>query len=241
MADLSGEADQVNATGDASAWYFGVPVQVSMFDPLVVSADFHYGRMDIDKGEDLEGTDVEIKGWLADLAVEYKMDMMTPMVFASYSTGLDKDDVGNGEFGIYPSIDGFWAVDTMLTDGGAFGEDFALYQPVSMWTMGARLKDISFVEDLSHEVGFIYARGTSDKETANFVGAGDEGNIRLLNKDESIWAADFVTRYQMYENLAAIAELGYAKYSADFEDNAAKEDDYEDGIYKGVIGLQYSF
>jgi len=244
MTDVYGAAKNATgdykATGDASAWYFGIPVQVSMFDPLVVSADVHYGKMTIDEGDDVTGgEDVEIEGWLADLAVEYKMDMMTPMVFASYSTGLDEDDYEDGEFGIYPAIDGCWTVDTMLTDNSALGQDLELYQPVSMWTVGARLKDISFVEDLSHEVGIIYARGTSDNKVANFAGA--DGDVHLLNEDESLWAADFTTEYMIYENLAAIAELGYAKYSADFEDSSVDEDDFEDSVYKGVIGLKYDF
>jgi hypothetical protein len=163
------------------------------------------------------------------------MDMMTPMVFGSYSTGLDKDDVDDGKFGIYPGVDGFWAVDTMLTDGGAFGEDLWLANPVSMWTLGARLKDISFVEKLSHEVGIIYAQGTSDKEVVNY------GQDQLLNKDESIMAADFTTKYMLYENLAAIAELGWAKYDPDIDGNEDREDDFDDNVYKCVVGLNYNF
>lgn len=223
----------VNEFDDSGAWYAGIPMKLSMFDPLVVMADVHYGRMDIEV-EDADKDDIEIKGWLADLAVEYKMDMMTPMIFGSYSTGLDKDDVDDDEYGIYPAIDGCWAVDTMLTDNSAFGVDLALYQPVSMWTVGARLKDISFVEDLTHEVGVIYAKGTSDKEVANF------GNDGLLNDDESLLAADFTTKYMIYENLAAIAELGYAKYDADYADDVEGDDD-TDNAYKAVVGFKYDF
>jgi hypothetical protein len=223
----------VNEFDDSGAWYAGIPMKLSMFDPLVVMADVHYARMDIEV-EDADKDDIEIKGWLADLAVEYKMDMMTPMIFGSYSTGLDKDDVDDDEYGIYPAIDGCWAVDTMLTDNSAFGVDLALYQPVSMWTVGARLKDISFVEDLTHEVGVIYAKGTSDKEVANF------GNDGLLNDDESLLAADFTTKYMIYENLAAIAELGYAKYDADYADDVEGDDD-TDNAYKAVVGFKYDF
>lgn len=219
---------------DSSAWFAGIPFKLDMFDPLVVSADAHYGRMDLDVKSG--GDDVEIKGWLADLAVEYKMDMMTPTVFASYSTGLDKDDVKDRELGIYPAVDGYWAMDTMLTDGGAFSQSLDLYVPVSMWTVGARLNDMSFVEDLTHSVGIMYARGTSDKEVTSF------GKFGLLNEDESLLALDFTTKYMIYENLAAIAELGYAKYDADYEtETKGVYEDDTDSTYKGVIGLQYNF
>lgn len=218
---------------DSSAWYAGIPFQLSMFDPLVVSADVHYGRMDVD----MDGSeDIEIKGWLADFAVEYKMDMMTPMFFGSYSTGVDKDDANDDEYGIYPAINGFWAVDTVLTDGGAFAQDMDLYQPVSMWTLGFRLKDISFVEDLTHSAGILYARGTTDDDQSlgmTFAGNG------LLNENESLWAADFTTKYMIYENLAAIAELGYVKYNPD--DDILGDDNFDDNSYKAVVGFKYDF
>ena len=73
--------------------------------------------------------------------------------------------------------------------------------------LGIGLKDISLVDRIKHSVNLVYLKGTSDK-----VG---------FDKDCSAFSVDFNTKYQVYEQLAAIAEIGYAKVDTDGADSSA--------------------
>ena len=101
------------------------------------------------------------------------------------------------------------------------------YGPVSdgtgLWTVGLDLNDITFVENLSHRLMVVYAQGTSDKNAG----------VSFDTKD-SAWEVYLVNKYMIYENLAAINELGFlAPHLKDVKG--------EDPSYFGTIGFQYKF
>jgi hypothetical protein len=211
-------------TDDATMWHAGFSGQLDMFDPIVVLMDAAYGSLALEATDD-----VDVKGWFFDLAVDYKMDFMTPEIFFYYTSGADDDD---DEISVFPSISADLTFSSFLMDGSALGE-CELYNSdpadLPMWAVGLKLKDINFVEDLSHTFSIFYAKGTSDKDSVY----GDE-----FMEDDSLIEVTFDTKYQIYDELAAYLELGYI--NIDWDDTDVHAADAED-LYKAALGIKYDF
>jgi hypothetical protein len=213
-----------NWTDDATMWHAGFSAQVDMFDPIVVLMDAAYGSLALEATDD-----VDVKGWFFDLAVDYKMDFMTPEIFFYYTSGADDDD---DEISVFPSISADLTFSSFLMDGSALGE-CELYESdpadLPMWAVGLKLKDINFVEDLSHTFTIYYAKGTSDKDSVYG---------KTFAEDDSLIEVNFDTKYQIYDELAAYLELGYFKF--DWDKAADHDKDWENG-YKAALGIKYDF
>jgi hypothetical protein len=213
------------ASDDATMWHAGFSGQLDMFDPIVVLMDAAYGSLELD------GTaqDIDVRGWFFDLAVDYKMDMMTPELFFYYTSGAgdDKDEVS-----VFPAINADLTFSSFLMDGSALGE-CELYNSdpadLPMWALGLKLKDINFIEDLSHTFTIYYAQGTSDK---------DGWYEKKFAEDDSLIEVNFDTKYQIYDELAAYLELGYI--NIDWDDTTVHGTDAED-LYKAALGIKYDF
>jgi hypothetical protein len=220
---------------DSSAWWAGLNFKVTMFDPIVIDGDLNYGKVDADT----TGDDVDVAGWFFDLAVSYKMDMMTPQVFFVYSTGDDASDLKDNDYGRFPV---YYTESFAPTTFGFAGSSFTYDSEIGayasgLWAVGFALRDIKFVDKLSHEFILMYARGTTDKDAV------DDGYLddSTLTTKDSLWEVDFNTKYQMYENLAAIVELGYLKANYD-EDLGTRGDNYkDDAAWKVSVGVTYNF
>lgn len=217
-------ANAMGFNDDATVWVLGANAALTMFDPFTLEADLMYGALDSD--------DYETKGWYAALAASYKFDFMTAALFGTYATGAS-DDAGEDDYmptlsedwGMTPYIGGARAFnaadDSFATD--ALGVGFNNSDGTGLWTIGVAFKDISFVENLSHDLTIAYARGTSDENSAE-----------VFDEDSSAWEIWFVNKYMIYENLAAISELGFL--APDLEDY-----DDTDNSYFMTVGFQYKF
>ena len=227
----SNDADKLAGVDDIAVWTLGANAVLTMFDPLTFAADLIYGQA---KADDV---DYETKGWYAALAASYKFDMLTATLFGTYATGYDDDDDSDNKL---PTLAEGWGISPFF--GGvrafSFADDSYVDQGLGvtgdgtgLWTIGLKLADISFVENLSHTLVIAYAQGTSDKDAAYFTSASDK---MLFTEKDHAWEVYFANQYMIYENLAAIAELGYAaptlKYVTD-----------EDPAYFGTVGFAYSF
>jgi hypothetical protein len=223
---------------NANMWHAGLNFAVTMLDPIVIKGDFNYGTVKWDDN-------FKQSGWIADLAVEYKMDMVTPQVFFAYESGEGSDSsdskrmpvIGNdgGAFGVGQATK--WA--TSFADGTYVRTLLAELDPMSyqvregavgLWLAGAALRNITFMDDLSHELVFSYAKGTND-----------ENSFAAMTKKDNFWEVDFNTKYQMYENLALILELTYLKVSLDDMGTGIRSDLTKDAMMKGTLGVVYSF
>lgn len=225
---------------NATMWHAGLNFEVDMLDPIAVMGDFNYGHV---KWSD----NFKQSGWIADLAVQYAMDMVTPEVFFLYESGEGSDFMRSDKSKRMPTIG---------TDGGAVGinvgygggTEFAQdnfvrgllveldpmeYQAdegaVGLWAVGFALRDITFMENLSHEFVVSYARGTNHKD-----------NWMLMTTKDSYWEVDFNTTWQMYENLAMVLELAYGKVKLD-DMGMERGDLAKDALYRGVLGMVYRF
>ena len=212
---------------DATVWVLGANAALTMFDPLTFAADLIYGQADVD---DL---DYDSKGWYAALAASYKFDMLTATLFGTYASGYDGDLDKDNKL---PTLAEGWGISPFFGGVRAFGmaDDSYVEQALGvtgdgtgLWTIGLKLADISFIENLSHTLVVAYAQGTSDKDA--FASKG----VAFTEKDHA-WEVYFANQYMIYENLAAIAELGYA-------DPSLKYVSGEDAAYFGTVGFAYSF
>ena len=213
---------------DATFMVLGANAELTMFDPLTFAADLIYGQGETDNG------DIETEGWYAALAASYKFDVLTATLFSTYATGFSDDGLDDQTvlptlaegWGLSPYIGGVRAFsttyDSFATDTLKVGSD-----GTGLWTVGLVLDNISFVEKLSHKLVLAYAQGTSDEDSpAKFT------------EEDSGFEAYLVNKYMIYENLAAINELGYFSGSSE----KLEDDDYDlDASYFATIGLAYKF
>lgn len=211
---------------DATAYVVGANAALTMFDPLTFAADVIYGALDSDV--------FESAGWYAALAASYKMDMLTATLFSTYATGLSDDGDDDQDlmptlaegWGLTPYIGGVRAFsttyDSFATDNLGVGSD-----GTGLWTVGLVLDKITFVENLTHKLVIAYAQGTGDENTS------------LFTEEDSGWEVYFVNKYMIYENLAAINELGYFQGSSEVYEDAVGDD--LDASYFATVGFQYKF
>lgn len=222
--------DSLMATDDASAWILGANAQLSMFKPLTFAADFIYGQADFE----YENYDIDSNGWYAALAASYEFDVLTATLFSTYATGFS--DTSDDDLGVLPVLAEGWGLspyiggvrafsttyDSFATDALGVGSD-----GTGLWTVGLVLDNISFVDKLSHKLVLAYAKGTSD-----------EDSVALFTEEDSGFEAYLVNKYMIYENLAAINELGYFSGSSEKLEDA----DYDlDASYFATIGFAYKF
>ena len=226
-----------------TTWFAGINATIDLLDPIVIMADFNYGS----SGRLVRGTNIgETKGWIAALAVQYKMDMFTPMIYGLYESGESSTsgdgtskgkrmpNLGQGDlYGI--SSFGFNGSNfrgqgrARLNSGNIFaGTPFAgigdnePWGASGKWGVGFKLLNIEFVENLSHEFQIAYYKGTNHRDS-----------VGILTTRDYAWETNFNTTYQMYENLAAILELGYLDVNHDVVDL--------DAAWKAAFGLRYRF
>jgi hypothetical protein len=208
---------------DSTVWVLGANAKLTMFDPLTFQADLIYGEG--------ENDNYETKGWYADLVASYKFDFMTASLFGTYATGAD-DEADEDSYlptlaenwTLTPYIGGARAFNTGISNAGfATGTLGVGRDGTGLWSTGLIFDKITFVDKLSHKLVIAYAEGTSD----------DNSDEDLWDEDDSAWEVYMVNKYMIFENLAAINELGYFDPDLDEIDT--------DSSYFATIGFAYTF
>ncbi len=217
---------------DRNIFFVGVNATLDMFDPIVVHADFNYGAAGkFYSDDDILGNDAskagQTAGWIADLAVAYKAENMTPMIFALYESGESRSSAGDDKAGKrMPML----APDLNFSSFGFSGSNFGgtswyalpLQGPTGKMALGLKVTDISLMDKLTHKFLVAYYQGTNHKDSGAF-----------FTTKENAWEVNFDTSYQMYENLAAIVELGYIDLDLDGVST--------DASFKAAAGFRYRF
>ena len=124
--------------------------------------------------------------------------------------------------------------------------------PVGAWGLGASLNNMSFVEKLTHRLSFIYMRGTNSptaiRNINNLLGTSYNTNgYFLMGRDltwnESLVSINLDSSYQIYENLTAMIETGWAH--GDFQKSVWGHSLYNRAnngdVWKVTFGLTYKF
>ncbi len=190
-----------------NGWWAGLALEFTMLDPLTFALDVAWGSLD-DPTDDM----MDRWGWYIAGEVDYKTPWVTPGILAWWTSG-DDDDIYNGSERL-PTIDANFAATSFGTDGGdLLNNDDCLGADASgTWGIGLLFKDISFIENLTHQVRVVFYGGTNDPKAMRdsrysaFAYSNPSG-IMLTTADWA-WEVNFDTQYQIYENLAAIVETG---------------------------------
>jgi hypothetical protein len=233
-----------NASEDdgSSVYWFGVPFQMTMFDPFTFYADVIYGAFDADNEEN------DRSGWFVDAAVDYAWaDLFTLRVLGFYGTG-DDDDVNDGSERM-PTLgnnEGCCGLTTFGFDGSAAGwngnDQRLTGNGYGFWGLGISLMDFSFIDKLSHTLTFVYGQGTNDEDAIKKNIANPTPGIlnggSYLTTEDSYFEINFDHTYQLYENLTAYLELGYIDVDAD--DDVWGNDDAE-AASKLQFTLRYNY
>ena len=151
-------------TSYGNAWWGGLTGEVTILDPLRIAWDFEYGSVTWEDDGRLNR-----QGWLASLLAEYKLDWATPGIYGWYSSGDDNNPANGSErmptISSGNSTSGFsnfaFDGDPYIARDGVIGNSMT-----GTWGVGARLKDMSFIENLTHTFRVNLMGGTNSKSMA---------------------------------------------------------------------------
>ena len=249
-----GAAAMPTATdGQGNGWWLGLTGEITAWNPFRLAFDFNYGNVDMGN---IAGTSVDLQrsGWYFSLLAEYKLDFMTPGLAFWYASG-DDDDASDGSE-MMPTIKASSKLTSFGQDGAGFNTPGAAFQTslTGTWGLMLQLKDISFVEDLTHTFRIAYYRGTNDSDlvrdgrraglaptpwlnTNNHGGGADF----YMTDDDSAWEINLDSSYQIYKNLSLGVQLGYVRLNFDDDTWGRAVENNVDDMYKIAIGLRYTF
>ena len=167
------------------------------------------------------------------LLAEYKLDWGIPGLYVWYSSGDDSDIKngsermatvhanGNNDFTNYAGNGGPY-----IAREGVLGKDL-----IGTWGIGARLKDMSFLEGLKHTFRINYFGGTNSPTMAKYitgkkVAGGDYNTFRVntdfnanrfnygsgdlyLTTQDSALELGLTNTYKIYDNLTFMLDAAY--------------------------------
>jgi hypothetical protein len=204
-------------TSYGDAWWLGLTGDITAFDPFRIAWDFNYGSVTWqDDGR------LNRHGWLASLLFEYKLDWGIPGLYGWYGSGDDSNPANGSER--MPSVSTN-NTNNQFSDFAMNGapwwhsrEGVLSVNMTGTWGIGARLKDVSFVEDLKHTLYFNYMGGTNSQTMAKKMSlAGFAANQGRGNGHDPLYmttgdhALEIGLRnvYQMYDNFQVYFEGAY--------------------------------
>lgn len=221
----NGAFKTLNSYGDA--WWAGLALDVTAWDPFHLAFDFNYGSVAWQNNGRMNR-----QGWLASLLLEYKLDWGIPGLVAWYGSG-DGSNPSNGS-GRMPALSAnntnqfsnfAFDGDPYIARDGAIAHNMA-----GTWGIGLRLKDMSFVDDLKHTFRINYIGGTNSRSMAKKLSLNggwandsvDEVNGILLyptinfgreamylTTGDSALEFGLTNTYKMYDNFTITLEADY--------------------------------
>ncbi|MDD2966356.1 MAG: outer membrane homotrimeric porin [Desulfovibrionaceae bacterium] len=223
----------------SSLYMGGITGELSLWDTFRLAAEFFYTGLDTGYERD------NVNGWFGTVLAEYKLDWATPGLYVWYASGEDGDSSNGSERFITFAESARQQYSQFALNGsnsniardGVMGQSLA-----GTWGIGARLKDISFVEGLKHSLRVNYFGGTND-ETAVLSSAQTNGFALTslgnnLAMQESALEVGLGTQYQIYENLKLVSDISYI---ALFTDKDIKRGYDKADAWNVNVSFVYSF
>ena len=253
--------DPVSSYGNA--FWAGVTGEVTYWDPFRIAWDVNYGSASYDNEK------MNREGWLASLLLEYKLDWGTPGLYGWYGSGDDSNPKNGSERMPVVSANGNNGFSNFAFNGnpyiareGVLGTNMA-----GTWGIGARLKDVSFLEDLKHtlRVNFMggtnapkmakYMRGAASKDGVAWVARPDFGHgapyydPMYLTTGDTALEIGLTNTYKMYDNFTVMLDASYLALWLDdsrstWGKNPMKGYNGGDGVYDAWnvnLSFVYSF
>ncbi|MDR0238807.1 MAG: outer membrane homotrimeric porin [Deltaproteobacteria bacterium] len=249
----------------ATMIWAGIPIKISAFDPFNLELDANYGYMSgfgryDDQHVPGRRNDSKREGFVIKALAEYKMDWAVPGVFGWYGSG-DSGNLRNGS-GRMPYLAPVGDFSSFGL-GGYYGDfrNIVIGERIDTgysgtWAIGAQLKDLSFLADLSHTLRAIYWRGTNDPAMAktlrdpqgmaldplqtNLAWNNQPAGSLYLTTNDYLVEFNLDSTYKIYENLETCVELGYIVNGVDKRTWKWSGNQKEDA-WKVAVILRYSF
>ena len=218
------------------AYWVGLGGELTMFDPFKFTADFIYSANDADGAAGR-------KGWYAALGAEMKAGFATPFVKGWYASGDDADSKGSNRM-LSVNQGGAFDASAIYFDANALlGATIDICSPAGTWGVQAGMKDVSFVEDLTHRLSVTYFQGTNNTNRITsqdpvLVAHRPDSPVGYMTTADSAWEIDFLSSYKLYQNLTANLLLAYL--ITDFDETVWKDQKYDNG-FRGTLNFTYAF
>jgi len=248
----------------ADLYWAGIPVKISALDPFNFEFDANYGytsgfgKYDDTRVPDRRN-DSRREGFVIKALAEYKLDWAVPGIFGWYGSG----DNGNtrdgsermpyltpaGNFSSF-GLAGYYGDMARLLIGEVVDISYA-----GTWAVGAQMKDLSFMEKLSHTARVIYWRGTNDPAMAKSLrnplnpSGNDRENVSwnrnpggtvYLTENDYLVEFNLDSAYKFNDNLEACLELGYIVNGVD-KSTWKWDGNQKNDAWKTALILRYSF
>ncbi|MDR0816042.1 MAG: outer membrane homotrimeric porin, partial [Desulfovibrio sp.] len=206
-----------------NAVWLGLTGEVTEFDPFRLAWDFNYGSVSYDDSH------YNRQGWLGNLLFEYKTGWGIPGVYGWYSSGDDGNPANGSERMPHLSVINTHNNFSHFAFNGSpylARERLLGNQMSGTWGIGARLKDVSFIDDLRHTLRLNYIGGTNSPTMAkrymtpggntDYISFADGPNSQAwgtgplyMTTNDSAVEIGLTTEYQVYENLKVHMEAAY--------------------------------
>ncbi len=224
------------STENTTAYWAGLGGELTLFDPFKFTADFIYSGNDADHY-------AERSGWYAALGAEMKLSMLTPFLRGWYASGDDADSEDSGRMLSVNGAAAFDASGTYFDYYSQITDTIDVCNPAGTWGVQLGVKEVSFIEDLSHMLSVTYFQGTNNtnRVTSANLGQGGyakaDGPFGYMTTADSAWSIDFMNSYKLYENLTANLLLSYLV--TDFDKDVWGQD--YDNVFRGTMNFTYTF
>ena len=203
-----------------NAFWAGVTGEVTYWDPFRIAWDVNYGSASYADQK------MNREGWLASLLLEYKLDWGTPGLYGWYSTGDDNNPRNGSERMPVVSANGNNDFSNFAFNGNPYiaRECILGSTMVGTWGIGARLKDVSFLEDLKHTLRVNFMGGTNAPKMAKYVRendalykrgvenygmGGDAFDPIYLTTEDYALEIGLTNTYKMYDNFTIMLDATY--------------------------------
>ena len=204
-----------------NAFWAGVTGEVTYWDPFRIAWDVNYGSASY------EDEKMNREGWLASLLLEYKLDWGTPGLYGWYGSGDDSNPKNGSERMPVVSANGNNQFSNFAFNGNPYiaREGVLGTTMVGTWGIGARLKDVSFLEDLKHTLRVNFMGGTNAPKMAKYIR--DYGNPyakhgvsnvaryataydpMYLTTGDTALEIGLTNTYKMYDNFTVMLDASY--------------------------------
>jgi len=209
-------------SGYGNAVWAGLTGEVTAFDPFRIAWDFNYGSVAYDNSR------LNRAGYLGSLLFEYKLDWSIPGLYFWYGSGDDNNPANGSER--LPSLhaNGNNDFSNFAFNGNPYiaREGTLSSTMAGTWGIGARLKDMSFVENLKHTLRLNVMGGTNSTSMARYFQGGSRypatnstfagpnqfglGNDAMyLTTNDTAMEVGLTNSYQMYDNFTIMLDAAY--------------------------------
>ena len=203
-----------------NAFWAGVTGEVTYWDPFRIAWDVNYGSASY------EDEKMNREGWLASLLLEYKLDWGTPGLYGWYGSGDDSNPRNGSERMPVVSANGNNQFSNFAFNGNPYiaREGVLGSTMVGTWGIGARLKDMSFLEDLKHTLRVNFMGGTNAPKMAKYMQdgyhAGEKRGVESINAataydpiylttEDYALEIGLTNTYKMYDNFTVMLDAAY--------------------------------